>query len=163
MKTILTLAGGIIILGLIILGFAIFDNRGGQVAGYSNDDPNAPRLELLEKNYDFGKISLDSVVKHDFLIKNTGVNPLVINNLMTSCHCTSVIFKVPNKPDSPAFGMHQDAGWQGEIASGQQAVVEVIYEPAKMPVKGQVTRVITFNSNDPANRDVQLEIIAVVE
>lgn len=154
---------GIMLIGSISWAIISWSKPESGVAGYSTDDPKAPKIELAEKNFDFGKINLTDVAKHDFKIKNAGQNSLIITNLMTSCHCTTAIFKVSGQLDSPAFDMHQDAGWQGEIAPGQEAVVEAIYEPAKMPVKGQVSRVITFSSNDPANSQVQLEIVAEVE
>ena len=161
MRTTLAIIGGIVILIVAIVAVIGFSGGGGskKVADYSADDPNAPKLETTEKRYDFGKITLQDVVSHDFNINNVGKNPLVITDLMTSCHCTTVILKVPGKADSPEFGMHTEGGWQGEVPPETEAVLAVTYEPAKHPARGPVSRVITFNSNDPSNQKVQLEVV----
>lgn len=150
------------LIGVVVWGFG-GSNTSRQVAGYSIEDPNAPKVEITEKRFDFGKIQLTDIVKHEFKLKNVGKNPLIITDLMTSCHCTTVIMKVQGKEASPEFGMHSMPAWQGEISAGTEAALEVIYEPAKMPVHGAVSRVISFSSNDPANKNVQLEIVGVVE
>jgi len=164
MKVFLWIFGAIIVLGLIIWGFTRLTTPVKSIASYSASDPNAPKIELNENNFVFGKISLSNNATHDFKIKNTGKNPLVITDLMTSCHCTSAILKVPGQPNSPEFGMMSgESNWQGEIAPGAEATIETIYKPSVMPVKGPVSRVITFRTNDPNNKEIQLEITADVE
>ncbi len=162
MKNILLLIGGIIGLVLLIFAFDKFISTGSQVSSYNIDDPEAPKIEMQEKTYDFGDIDLDYIARHEFKITNTGKNPLVITDIITSCHCTSAVFKISGSPDSPEFGMHALVGWKGEIAPGAEANLEVIYKPAEMPVKGQVSRVITFSTNDPTNEEVQLEVTTKV-
>lgn len=162
MKKILYVLGGLILVGLIWVVVAGFSGKNQKVAGYSTDDPNAPRAEIQEKKFDFGKIAVSDVAKHDFKIKNTGGDPLVIANIMTSCHCTTAILKISGQPDSPEFSMGK-SNWNGNIPPGSEASLEVIYKPAVMPVNGQVSRVVTFSTNDPANKEVQLEIVANVQ
>lgn len=149
-------------MGLIILGFAVMGNNKKQVAGYKSDDPNAPKLEIAEKRFDFGKITLQDIAKHEFKLKNTGKNPLVIYDIMTSCHCTSAKLKVPGQADSPEFTMGM-SDWNEEIPPEIEGIIEVVYTPATMPVSGKISRVVTFNTNDPNNQHLQLEIIAEVE
>lgn len=156
------------ILGLVILVSGIaaligFSGSKGKVAGYATDDPAAPKLVVEEKKFDFGKITLQDKAIHDYKLKNTGKNPLVIANVMTSCHCTSAIFKMAGQPDSPEFGMHVDSSWKGEIPAGGEAIIEAIYTPALMPVSGQISRVISFSTNDPVNKEVQLELTGIVQ
>lgn len=158
MKTIISLIGIIFVLLLIIFGFDRLTGTPRQVTSYNVDDPNAPKVEIQEKKYDFGIINLQDVVKYEFKIKNVGKSPLVITDLLTSCHCTTVVLKVPGKEDSPTFGMHSQGFWQGEIPKDTEATLAVTYEPAKHPSRGQVNRVITFISNDPASKEVQLEL-----
>lgn len=164
MKTFFYALGGIILLGLIIWGFASLSKpASSSVQSFQAGDPSAPKAEMTEKKFDFGKIKPSDIAKHDFKIKNTGKSPLMITSIITSCHCATAILKVPGKADSPEFGMHQHSNWQGEIAPEEEADVLVIYEPAKMPVKGQVSRVITLATNDPSSQEIQLEVIANVE
>ncbi len=163
MKIFLWIFFGIAILIFVIWGFTRFDNSSKNIVIYSTDDPNAPKMEITEKYYDFGKITLQDVVRHNFSIKNIGKDPLVISDVVTSCHCASAIIKIPDMADSPEFGMHFDKKWQGSINSGEEASVEVIYTPAKMPVRGLVKRVVTLQTNDPLTKEVQFEISAEVQ
>ncbi len=45
---------------------------------------NAPSIEFQEIEYNFGKIKQVDVVKHDFVFKNTGKNPLEIRRVKGS-------------------------------------------------------------------------------
>ncbi|WGH75690.1 DUF1573 domain-containing protein [Tenacibaculum tangerinum] len=47
------------------------------------------KAEILEKDFDFGEITLQDTIAHSFKIKNTTDIPLKINNLATSCGCTT--------------------------------------------------------------------------
>ena len=70
-------------------------------------DPNAPTLdpeqlttmEAEHDTYDFGKIIQGDVVKHKFIIKNTGMNNLVLENVKPSCGCTAIDW--PKEPIAP--------------------------------------------------------------
>lgn len=132
------------------------------VSSYAKDDPAAPKIEILENSFDFGKIQLSDVVKYPFKVKNVGKNPLTITSVTTSCHCTTVVVKIPGQDDSPSFGMHAMGVWQGEILPGQEAILDVTYEPAKHPAKGPIERIIYLQTNDPNNKDSKLEIKAEV-
>src|ERR1700761_4480072 len=46
------------------------------------------KLEFLESSYDFGKIDEGKKVEHIFKFKNTGENPLVLQDARASCGCT---------------------------------------------------------------------------
>lgn len=167
-KTLLFIISAIVILGLVIfLGNKYLGQNRGQgnvrgVSSYAKDDPAAPKLELIENSFDFGKINLSDVARHDFKIKNTSQNPLVIYSLTTSCHCATAILKVPGQPDTIPAGMHGGDSWTREIAPQGEAIVEAIYEPAKMPVKGPVNRIIYLKTNDPDNPEPKLEVRAEV-
>lgn len=163
MKTILIILGGAAVVILIIVAITKSGGSDKKIAGYTMSDPNAPKVEMQEKKYEFGKINLNDVAKHDFKITNTGKSPLTITGIITSCHCTSAVLKIPGKTDSPEFGMHVHDNWQGELAPGAEADLEVIYKPSVMPVKGQISRVVTFSTNDPSNKEVQIEITAEVQ
>lgn len=167
-KTFIVIVGAILILGIaFFLGNKYLGQGGTQqgvkgVSAYAKDDPAAPKIEIGENSFEFGKIQVTDVAKHDFQIKNTGKSPLVISSLTTSCHCTSAILKVSGQPDTPEQGIHAMQPWTREIASDQEAIIEVIYEPSKMPVKGAVSRIIYLTTNDPSNTSPKLEITAEV-
>lgn len=162
MKTTFLILAAVVILGLIIWGFSNWGKPDKSIASYNATDPNAPHLEIPQKSFDFGKISVTQAVNHDFTLKNTGLSPLTISNIMTSCHCTTARLKVSGQADSPEFNMnHND--WSEDLPSGATATLSVKYDPNVMPVNGPVSRVITFTSNDPKNKEIQLEILAEVK
>ncbi|OJW95704.1 MAG: hypothetical protein BGO70_10655 [Bacteroidetes bacterium 43-93] len=62
-------------------------------------------IEFTETKYSFGTIKEGDVVKHVYHFKNTGTNPLLINNAVASCGCT-----VPSYPKEPVA-----PGGEGDI------------------------------------------------
>jgi hypothetical protein len=56
-------------------------------------------LEVAETKFDFGKIKEGEKVRHTYMVKNAGTNPLVISNVQVSCGCTAPFF--PKEPIQP--------------------------------------------------------------
>ncbi|MGL5681921.1 MAG: DUF1573 domain-containing protein [Marinifilaceae bacterium] len=56
-------------------------------------------MEFEHKTFDFGNITEGETVLHTFTFKNTGNNKLRINNVETTCGCTTVEF--PEKAIAP--------------------------------------------------------------
>ncbi|MBB4038295.1 hypothetical protein GGR21_004227 [Dysgonomonas hofstadii] len=86
-------------------------------------------LSFEERTHDFGKIEeKDGRVSHTFNFKNTGSQPVVINNIVTGCGCVSNEYsKEPIQP-----------GATGKIV--------ISYNPAYRP--GNFSREITIFSNN---------------
>lgn len=82
-------------------------------------------------SHDFGKIKQDTQNKKMFKFKNTGTEPLIIQNATGSCGCT--VPKYPKEPIPP--------GGSGEI--------EVVYSPGKQQGLQTKTVTITANTNPP--------------
>lgn len=40
-----------------------------------------PSISVPESTYDFGEVAEDGIVSHDFIVKNTGLGPLEINQV----------------------------------------------------------------------------------
>lgn len=58
-----------------------------------------PVVEFEELNYDFGQIQEGNIAMHDFVVKNTGNQPLIINSVRASCGCTTPYWtKEPIQP-----------------------------------------------------------------
>jgi hypothetical protein len=89
-------------------------------------------LEFDKYEHSFGKVFVGTDNKHVFRVKNTGKNPLVINDASASCGCT-----VPKKPEKP-------------IAPGESGEIEVIFSP-KPGQTGTQSKTVTVTSNtDPS-------------
>ncbi|WP_303309607.1 DUF1573 domain-containing protein [Hymenobacter sp. BT730] len=52
-------------------------------------NPNAPVMTFAENEFDFGDIKPGAIVKHTFTFTNTGKSPLLIENAIASCGCTT--------------------------------------------------------------------------
>lgn len=53
-------------------------------------------VQIIDSVFDFGKVAEGEVVEYSYRFKNTGTEPLIINNATASCGCT-----VPEKPEAP--------------------------------------------------------------
>ena len=90
--------------------------------------PAASDITLKESSFDFGKIAQGKPVFHVFEIVNTGKEPLKLENVQTSCGCTT--------PE-----------WSTEpVAPGESTSVKVGYNAA---AEGVFTKSITivYNGN----------------
>ena len=60
------------------------------IASFGQDGPkNGPVITFEEKSHDFGDITQGEKVEYVFKFKNTGTQPLVISDVVTTCSCTA--------------------------------------------------------------------------
>ena len=50
---------------------------------------DGPYIAFAEKSFDFKEITQGDKVEHVFEFENSGTQPLVISNVMTTCGCTA--------------------------------------------------------------------------
>jgi hypothetical protein len=105
----------------------------------------APRLNLPGLAHDFGRIYADWDVTHVFAIENRGSADLSIDNLVTSCGCTTA-------------ELSSDV-----IPPGQRADLKVTFDADLHETRGQVTRLVWFATNDPAQPWVEVRVDAYVQ
>jgi hypothetical protein len=95
------------------------------------------KLEFLESSFDFGKIDEGKKVEHVFEFKNTGENPLVLQDARASCGCT-----IPEYT-------------KDTIAPGSVGQLKVIYDSANK--EGQINKTVTVTANtEPATTDIKI-------
>ncbi|OIN90931.1 hypothetical protein AUJ42_02495 [Candidatus Collierbacteria bacterium CG1_02_44_10] len=126
---------------------------------------DSPRITVGEVKKDLGEVALaKGIVSTDFTINNDGQTDLVIDNLSSSCGCTSasLIYK---DTESPRFFMvghgqeNPDPSWEESIAPGDEAIIRVYYDPSVHPdLEGPVTRTVSIMSNDPVEFETKLTI-----
>lgn len=132
------------------------------VAYYTADDPQAPKLTAAVTEHDFGTVRLsEGKVSKEFVVKNEGKSPLEFVSANSSCGCTSLRIALPGNT-SPLYMMagHQDSvEWKGSLAPGEEAKVIVYYDPAVHPeLNKAVTRTVTVDTNDPNMPQLKLTI-----
>src|SRR5215213_3502807 len=55
----------------------------------ANATASGPRIEFSSLIYDFGKVSANELVKHEFVFTNTGKSTLEIIDVRPGCGCTT--------------------------------------------------------------------------
>ena len=65
----------------------------------TNDSTTRAKFEIKDKSFNFGDLAEGEIVTHTFHFKNTGKKSLVIQNIESSCGCTTP--KYDKKPIPP--------------------------------------------------------------
>lgn len=138
-------------------------NPGGQVSGGAT---GASSLSADEKAYDFSEISMAAgPVTRVFKVKNNGTAPAIVSKLYTSCMCTVATLKTARGSRGP-FGMpgHGFVPRLDEtIAPGEEASVEVVFDPAAHGPAGvgKIERAVYLEQEGAA--PLELRISAMVK
>ena len=90
-------------------------------------------MEVTPNVHDFGVIEKESPVTTIFTVKNTGDNPLTINDAKASCGCT-----VPRKPEKP-------------ILPGETGELEVTFTSKPNQAGQNITKTVTITANIPGS------------
>lgn len=122
-----------------------------------------PIINIGPDTYDFGDVSVaKGVVSTVMTLKNDGKSDLVINNMDSSCMCTtaSIIF---NGVEGPIFGMSMHGnpkGWSVTIPPGEEAQLKIYYDPTVHPeaVGQHLVRIISVFSDDPVNFEKKVRV-----
>ncbi|MDO4462299.1 MAG: DUF1573 domain-containing protein [Bacteroidia bacterium] len=104
---------------------------------------NAPKLEFDNQSHDWGVINPTDKQSHDFIVKNTGKENLIIRKVKASCGCTAV---------TPAKTV---------LATGEETTIHVEFNPAGK--QGRQQKTITVITNDPDKSNVLLRISCMIE
>lgn len=75
-------------------------------------------IEFEESSKDFGDIFQGDKVTHVFKFKNTGTEPLVLSNVITSCGCTATEW--PREPIAPGATGEINATFNSKGKMGKQ-------------------------------------------
>ena len=95
-------------------------------------DSKLPVLTLIDSSsYDFGTIKEGQVVEHTFKFRNDGEYPLILNNITSSCGCTTPEW--PKEPIGPNATSSISVRFDSKNKSGPQVKTITVYantEPA---------------------------------
>jgi hypothetical protein len=155
------------VLVILILGGLIVAAKPGPAA------KSPPRAEVQlpsdltadEMSFDFGKVSMAAGnVTHRFGIRNANAAPIVIRKISTSCMCTTAQL-VKGGKKLAIYGMPGHGyvpNLDEPIAPNEQAMVEVIFDPAAHGPAGigRVERFVTIYTG--AAQPLELSFNALV-
>jgi hypothetical protein len=75
------------------------NNTSSENTSVADENTKYSKILFEEYVFDFGKIKQGDTVKHVFVFKNDGTEPLLISNAVASCGCTVPVWtKDPVKP-----------------------------------------------------------------
>ncbi|GJM42723.1 MAG: hypothetical protein DHS20C20_30050 [Ardenticatenaceae bacterium] len=104
-----------------------------------------PKIQIPEKNFDFGNIGPRDVVEREFIIRNVGDAPLTISRAYTTCGCTEAEISA------------------SVIPPGQVATIKLIFDAGFHDTAGQtVRRGLIIENNDPEQSQAEIWVQAAV-
>ena len=105
------------------------------------DTSRYAQMEFEESTHNFGELNHGEKSTYIFKFKNIGTDPLIINNVLTTCGCTAPVW-----PKDP-------------LVAGEQGQPEVVFDSNSKI--GRQNKVITIRSNAKSG-DYRLRISAMV-
>lgn len=124
------------LLSAILLGGAVAAGSGFAAAA-------APKIVFKSDAFNFGKIKQGVSVSHEFVFKNEGDSLLQIGGVESSCGCTAVLVS------------------DRKIEPGKSGTIKVTFNSTGYA--GVVVKYVYVETNDPANRRIQLKVEAAVD
>lgn len=151
---------GIIIFSVVIVALGVYLLSRAPVRVALSPE-NGAKIGLESRRYDFGLVRLTAgLVVHRYSVKNLGQIDVKIANLATSCTCTKVYFKSANweSPRAGMKGMTKISDWVGVLKPGESGEVIIEFDPNFHGPQGmgKIVRGVSFETNDPQNRYVEL-------
>ena len=89
------------------------------------------KIFFKTSEFNFGDIQQGDVIKYDFEFQNTGLQPLIINNVLTTCGCT--VGEYPKEPIPPGEKGVIKASFNSHGKMGVQNKVITIMSNAQVP------------------------------
>ena len=103
---------------------------------------SAPRAVINEESFNFGTIKAGEKITHDFVLKNTGTDPLIIRKISTTCGCTASV------PETY------------EIAGGKETIIKCSFDSRGK--SGKQFQTVTLVLNDPLVSSLVLRLMGTV-
>ena len=124
----------------------------------TDNKPVLPPAELIKANitnYDFGKIIQGKPVTYDFIITNTGTEPLKLDDVHASCGCTTPLW---SKDPIAAGGTSKiNVGFNAMAYGPFEKTITIAYNNGQtklLTIKGEVRK--TADNSVPGNSIIEL-------
>lgn len=122
---------------VLFLGAAVLFASGAPAAA------KKARAVFKETAHDFGKVKQGEVLVHEFVFKNEGDEPLVVERVETTCGCTAALLSAQR------------------IEPGQEGRVKTTFDTRGY--QGRVTRYVILVSNDADKKRRELALSVDIE
>lgn len=94
----------------------------------TTENVDGPKIEFAEASHDFGDIEQGTKVNYTFEFENTGTEPLILSNVLTTCGCTATSW--PREPIAPNQGGEIEVSFNSAGKMGKQNKVITIVSNA---------------------------------
>jgi len=136
LKEIIMKAFGILFFGLL---FAFSLSAQDEASAAGSENIIGAKITFEEESHDFGDITQGDKVDYVFEFENTGNEPLILSNVLTTCGCTATSW--PRNPIPPGKGGEIAVTFNSSGKLGQQNKVVTVISNA---VNGQEkVRIVT--------------------
>lgn len=162
------IAIGIIAAGIALGGLVWIARSDSRSATASRDRTSGTLTAEGADRHDFGTISMAAGnVQHQFTIRNTSDETVTIENVTTSCMCTTASLRDSSGRTYGAFGMpgHGTSPKTNiRVAPGESVTVDAVFDPAAHGPSGTglAQRSIYLETNSAASPTIELAFQAVV-
>ena len=112
-------------------------------------------ISLKETSFDFGKIQQSHPVTHEFEVTNTSQDTLKIQNVQTSCGCTTPVWK--KDPVAPGASTVINVGFNAAAQGPFERTITILYNAGltkSVTIKGDVIKAPVTAA--PQNASIQL-------
>jgi hypothetical protein len=116
--------------------------------------PQEDVLQLKQTEHDFGQIAQGKPVYYDFIIINTGKEPLKLDNVSASCGCTTPEWS--KDPIAPGAAATIKVGYNAAAEGAFDKPITITYNTSQqkfLKIKGTVWK--APEGSAPANASVQ--------
>jgi hypothetical protein len=126
----------VIFLSIFLISVAACSEKSGE-----KTEKKAARIDFKETGHDFGKIQFGGDGSYEFVFKNTGKSPLILDNVKSTCGCT-----VPEWPREP-------------VAASGSGFIRVIYDTHRAGAFSKTLVVFSNASNSPVRLFIKGEVL----
>jgi len=102
-----------------------------------------PRAVFKETSHDFGKVKQGDVVSYEFVFKNEGAAPLIVEKVETTCGCTAALVS------------------EKKVGPGKEGKIKTTFDTRGY--SGRLSRYIYLVSNDGGDPRRELTLVADIE
>lgn len=100
---------------------------------------SAPVALLNETDFDWGEIDRSAIAKQDFIIRNSGKSDLTIEEIVTSCSCTTAELLLEGR----------NATLPAVLLPNGNGIIHVEFDPDAHDSRGSTNRAVRIETNDP--------------
>ena len=130
---------------IILISIILFTTVSCSEESGKKPDKKAARIEFKDANHDFGEVKFGGDGSCEFIFKNTGKTPLILDNVKSTCGCT-----IPEWTREPV------------VASGN-GKIRVIYDTHRVGAFSKTLIVYSNASNSPVRLFIKGKVLPYEE